>query len=55
MICLDMDMPRNCGECRFEVFEKCCVTDRNVLTTYINLFRPEWCPLRKVSEKDEED
>lgn len=43
-----MEMPENCGECRFDLGQSgcfCCITQRPVEP----IDRPEWCPLGPAS------
>lgn len=57
MIQIDMPMPKNCGECPLcNEYLMCGVPcngrgwGENDVSDYFSDSRPEWCPLKEVSE-----
>ena len=52
MIQLDMEMPKNCAECRFRNPDYgFCYADYDGNVIHDSNFRPDWCPLRNVKKE----
>lgn len=55
---LVIDMPKNCGECKFCHTDgdnrTCLVCDKKAMVNYTNSFRPKWCPFKNFPEKKDD-
>ena len=49
---LIMDMPINCLKCELRHAHTCSYENKDVLGYYEVSFRPGWCPLREMEDKD---
>ena len=50
---LVIDMPFNCIECELRHMHTCSYAKKDVLGYYDMSFRPGWCPLREMPEKED--
>ena len=53
---LVMDMPSSCSECNFQQYGVCHAVRKSIVGTPTDLKRkPDWCPLRELPKKKEDN